>query len=270
MVIILTLLSGVANNPKVSASAPRQFEQLEFDKVYNEDLDCDGENEKVICKQTDVKDDDTKKTLTVYINDNIAFEKTLKCQYFTVDLADIDEDDKVKDLFITTRDYSAICLKTFYLQYRDSKLKLIQTIKRKDAPKYLNMATYFFGDISDDASFQLIVNRPIGDAIGDYECIIPYKLINGKIAAVKTNTYNLTPYSKEYVYKAKNKFVTYKSVSSNAEAAFKVSIGDEVRADKVYVSNKGKCYIRIINSKNVKGWIEGSQDDLFEKCPIWD
>jgi hypothetical protein len=270
MVVILALLSGVANSSKVSASAPRQFEQLEFEKAYNEDLDCDGKDEKVICKQTDVKNDETKKTLTVYINDNIVFEKTLKCQYFTVDLADIDVDDNVQDLFITTRDYSAICLKTFYLQYRDSKLKLIQTIKRKDGPQYLNMAIYFFGYVSDDASFQLIANRPIGDAIGDYECFIPYKLINSKIVAVKTNTYSLTPDSQKYVYKAKKKFATYKSVYTGSTTAFKVNSGDEVRADKVYVSNKGKCYIRIINGKNVKGWIDGSQEDLFVKGPIWD
>lgn len=270
MLVILALLSGVANSSKVSASAIRQFEQLEFEKAYNEDLDCDGKDEKVICKQTDIKNDETKKTLTVYINNNIAFEKTLKCQYFTVDLADIDMDDNVQDIFITVRDYGAICLKTFYLQYSDSKLKLIQTIKRNDGPQYLNMAIYFLGNVSEDASFQLIANRPIGDAIGDYECFIPYKLINNKIVAIKTNTYNLTPDSKKYVYKAKKKFVTYKSVYTGAVSAFKVNSGDKVRADKVYVSNKGKCYIRIINSKNVKGWIDGSLDDLFVKVPIWD
>jgi hypothetical protein len=268
MVVILALLFGVANSSKVSASTPRQFKELEFEKTYNEDLDCDGKDEKVICKQTDV--DDNNKTLTVYINEKKVFEKTLKCQYFTVDLADINVDDNVQDLFITTRDYSAICLKTFYLQYRDSKLKLIQTIKSKDGPKYLNMAIYFFGDISDDASFQLIANRPIGDAIGDYECIIPCKLINGKIIVVETNTYNLTSNSKKYVYEAKKKFVTYKSANKNTAVAFKVNSGDKVTVDKVYVSNKGKCYIRIINSKNVKGWIDGSQDDLFVKGPIWD
>jgi hypothetical protein len=270
MVIILVLLSGVANSSKVSASEPRQFIELEFEKVYNEDLNCDGKDEKVFCKQTDVKNDEAKKTLTVYINDKIVFEKTLKCQYFTIDLADIDVDDNVQDIFITARDYSAICLKTFYLQYRDSKLKLNQTIKSKEGPKYLNMATYFFGNVSDDLSFELIANRPIGDAIGDYECIIPYKLVNRKIVAVKTNTYYLTPYSQKYVYKVKKKFVTYKSVYKGAEVAFELNSGDEVRADKVYVSKKGKCYIRIINDKNVKGWIDGSQDDLFEKGPIWD
>ena len=268
IVVILALLSGVANSSKVSASSPRQFKELEFEKEYNEDLDCDGKDEKVICKQTDV--DDNNKTLTVYINDKIVFEKTLKCQYFTVHLADISVDDNVRDLFITTNDYGAICLKTYYLQYRDSDLRLIQTIKRKDSPKYLNMSIYYFGCISDDASFQLIASRPIGDAIGDYECIIPYKLINGKIIAVETNRYNLTPNSKKYVYEAKKKFVTYKSVNKSAGAAFKVNIGDKVTADKVYVTNEGKCYIRIINSKNVKGWIDGSQDDLFVKGPIWD
>jgi len=267
MVVILALLSGVENSSKVSASTPRQFKELEFEKAYNEDLDCDGKDEKVICKQTDV--DDNNKTLTVYINDKIVFEKTLKCQYFTVHLEDINVDDNVQDFFITSRDYSAICLKTFYLQYRDSKLKLIQTIKRKDSPKYLNMAIFFWGQVTDDASFQVIANRPIGDAIGDYECIIPYKLINGKIIAVETNTYNLTPNSKKYVYKAKKKFVTYKSVNKST-AAFKVNSGDKVTADKVYVSNKGKCYIRIINTENLKGWIDGSQDDLFVKAPIWD
>jgi hypothetical protein len=270
MLVILALLSGVTNSSKVSASALRQFEQLEFEKAYNEDLDCNGKDEKVICMQTDVKNDETKKTLTIYINDNIVFEKTLKCQYFTVHLADIDVDDNVQDLFITARDYSAICLKTFYLQYRDSKLKLIQTIKKNDGPQYLNMSIYFWGNVSDNASFQLIANRPIGDAIGDYECFIPYKLINSKIVAVKTNTYNLTPDSKKYVYKAKKKFVTYKSVYTGAVSAFIVNTGDKIRADKVYVSNKGKCYIRIINSKNVKGWIDGSLDDLFVKAPIWD
>lgn len=267
-IVILALLSGFASSSKVSASTQRQFKEVEFEKVYHEDLDCDGKDEKIICKQTDV--DDNNKTLTVYINDKIVFKKTLKCQYFTVNMADINVDDNVQDLFITARDYSAICLKTFYLQYRDSKLILNQTIKRNDGPQFLNMAIYFFGDISDDASFQLIANRPIGDAIGDYECIIPYKLINGKIAAVKTNTYNLTSDSKKYVYKAKKKFVTYKSISTGAAVAFKVNSGDKVRADKVYVSSKGKCYIRIVNNKNVKGWIEGSQDDLFLKYPIWD
>lgn len=270
VVIILLLLSGVADSSKVNASTQRQFKDLELEKVYNEDLDYDGKDEKLICKQTDVKNDESKKTLTVYINDNIVFEKTLKCQYYTANLADIDVDDSVQDLFITVRDYSAICLNTFYIQYKDSKLKLNQTIKRTDGPKYINMAIYFFGLVSEDASFQLIANRPIGDAIGDYECIVPYKLINRKIVSVKTNTYNLTPDSKKYVYQAKKKFVAYKSVSTGASAAFKVNSGDEVRADKVYVSNKGKCYIRIINSKNVKGWIDGSQDDLFVKCPIWD
>ena len=270
MVIILLLISGVANSSKVSASTLRQFKELELEKGYNEDLDCDGIDEKIICKQTDVKNDESKKIVTVYINGNVVFEKTLKCQYYTVNLADIDVNDSVQDLFITPRDYGAICLKTFYLQYRDSKLKLIQTIKRTDGPKYLNMAIYFFGRVSDDASFQLIANRPIGNALGDYECFVPYKLINGKIVSIKTNTYNLTPDSKEYVYQANKKFVTYKSVSTGASTAFKVNSGDEVRADKVYVSNKGKCYIRIINSKNVKGWIEGSQDDLFVKCSIWD
>lgn len=268
MVVILALLSSIVNSSKVSASVPKQFIELEFEEEYNEDLDCDGEDEKVVCKQTDV--DDNNKTLTVYINDNVVFEKTLKCQYFTVNLADINVDDNVQDLFITARDYSAICLKTFYLQYRDSKLELNQTIKTKDSPKYLNMATYFFGDISDDASFQLIVIRPIGDAIGDYECIIPYKLINQKIVPVKTNKYNLSSYSKKYVYKVNKDFVTYKSVKKGAAVSFEVNSGDEVRADKVYVSKKGKCYIRIINSKNVKGWIDGSQDDLFVKGPIRD
>jgi len=169
-----------------------------------------------------------------------------------------------------THDYGAICLKTYYLQYRDSDLRLIQTIKRKDAPKYLNMSIYYFGRVSDDASFQLIASRPIGDAIGDYECIIPFRLINGKITAVETNQYNLTSNSKKYVYEAKKQFVTYKSVNKSTTTAFKVNIGDKITVDKVYVTNKGKCYIRIINSKNVKGWIDGSQDDLFEKGPIWD
>jgi hypothetical protein len=270
VIIMLSLLSGVANSSKISASAPRQFKELELDRLYNEDLDCDGTEEKIICKQTDVKNDETMKTLAVYIDDNIVYEKTLKCQYYTVNLEDIDVNDNVQDLFITARDYGAICLKTYYLQYRDSKLKLIQTIKREDGPKYLNMATYFFGNVSDDASFELIANRPIGDAIGDYECLIPYKLDNQKIVPKKTNTYNLTPYSKKYVYRAKKEFVTYKSVYKGALAAFNVSYGDKVRADKVYVSNKGKCYIRIINSKNEKGWIEGSQNDLFVKVPTWD
>lgn len=214
--------------------------------------------------------DDNNKTLTVSINDKIVFEKTQKCQYFTVNLADINVDDNAQDLFITTRDYSAICLKTFYLQYKASELKLIQTIKRKDSPKYLNMATYFFGQVSDDASFQLIVNRPVGDAIGDYECIIPYKLVDGKIIAVESNTYKPTTHSKKYVYEAKKKFVAYKSVNKSTATAFKINSGDEVTADKVYVTNNGKCYIRIINNKNVKGWIDGSPDDLFVKVPIWD
>jgi hypothetical protein len=268
MVVIMAILSSVAYSSKVSASSPRQFKELEFEKAYNEDMDCDGKDEKVICKQTDV--DDNNKTLTVSINDKIVFEKTMKCQYFTVNLADIDVDDNVQDLFITTRDYGGICLKTFYLQHRESELKQIQTIERKDGPKYLNMATYFFGHVSDDSSFQLVAYRPIGDAIGDYECILPYKLINGKIVAVETNTYNLSTYSKKYSYKAKKKFVAYKSVNKSKVIAFKIKSGDKVRADKVYVSNKGKCYIRIINSKNVKGWIDGSQDDLFNKVPIRD
>lgn len=260
----------IADSSKVSVSAPKQFEELEFDKAYNEDLDYDGEEEKVICKQTDVENDESKKKLTVYINDNIVFNKTLKCERFSVHLADINVDDNVQDLFITTHDVGPVCLKTYYLQYKDSKLKLIQTIKRNDGPKYFNMATYFFGDISDDSSFQLIANRPIGDAIGDYECIISYQLINGKLSAVKTNNYNLTSYSKKYVYKAEKKFVAYKSVYTGAAAVFTVNSGDEVRADKVYVSDEGKCYIRIINSKNVKGWIDGSQENLFERGPICD
>lgn len=267
MVVILTLLSGVANASRVSASAPKQFKELELEKEYYEDLDCDGIDEKVICKQKDV--DDNNKTLTVYVNDKIVYNKTFECQYFTINLGDIDADDNFQDIFITARFYGSICLKTFYLQYRDSKLKLIQTIKRYDGPKYLSMATYFFGRVSDDASFQLKVYRPIGDAIGDYECFIHFKLINGKIVPVKTNTYNLSSYSKKYVYTAKKKFVTYKSANKGA-VAFKVNLGDRVKADKIYVSNKGKCYIRVINGKNVKGWIDGSQDELFVKCPNWD
>lgn len=270
MAVILALSSVVVDSSKVSASAPRQFEQLEVEKVYNEDLDYDGKDEKIIYKQTDVKNDETKKTLTVYIDDNVVFKKTLKCEYFYVHLVDIDVDDNAQDLFITSKYVSDGCLETFYLQYKDSKLKLIQTITKKDAPKYLNMWRYLFGHISDDASIQLIATRPIGDAIGDYECFIPFQLINRKLAAVKTNTYNLTPDSKKYVYKAKKKFVTYKSVYIDAAAAFTVNAGDKVRADKVYVSSKGKCYIRIINSKNAKGWINGLQDDLFIKVPIWD
>lgn len=272
MAVILALSFVVAEGSRVSASAsaPKQFKQLEFDKAYNEDLDYDGEDEKIICKQTDVKNDETKKTLAVYINDNIVFRKTLKCEYYYVHLADIDVDDNAQDLFITSKGVSDGCLETFYLQYKDPKLKLIQTITKKDAPKYLNMWRYLFGHISADASVQLIATRPIGDAIGDYYCFIPYKLINHKLAAEKTNTYNLTPDSKKYVYKAKKKFVTYKSVNTGAAAAFTVNSGDKVRADKVYVSSEGKCYIRIINSKNVKGWINGSQENLFVKAPIWD
>ncbi len=270
MVVILALLSGVTNNSKASASEQRQFKELEFDEVYNVDLDCDGKNEKVICKQTDVKKDEMKKTLTVTINDTIVFEKTYKCQYFTVNLADISADDNAQDLFITPRDYSALCLKTLYLQYKDSKLKLIQTIKRDDAPPFLNMAIYFFGNISEAATFELIANRPIGNAIGDYDCSIPYELVNSKIVAVETNTYNLMSYSQEYVYKVKKKFVAYKAVKKSAAVAFELNSGDKVRADKVYVSDKGKCYIRIINSKNEKGWIDGSQEDLFVRGPIWD
>lgn len=271
MVLILALLPVVGDSSKVSASAsvPKQFKQLEFDKAYNEDLEYDGEDEKIICKQTDVKNDETKKTLTVYINDKIVFKKTLKCEYFYVHLADIDVDDNAQDLFITSKGVSDGCLETFYLQYKAPELKLIQTITKKDAPKYLNMWRYLFGHVSSDASVQLIATRPIGDAIGDYYCFIPYKLINHKLAAVKTNTYNLTPDSKKYVYKAKKKFVTYKSVNTGA-AAFSVNTGDKVRADKVYVSSEGKCYIRIINSKNVQGWINGSQENLFVKAPIWD
>jgi hypothetical protein len=270
MITILALFTVVANSTKVSAFAPKQFKELEINKEYSEDLDCDGENEQVICKQTDVKNDENKKTLTISIKDDIAFEKTVKCQYFTIHLADIDGTDNNQDLFITARDYGGICLKTFYLQYRDYKLKLIQTLDRKDGPQYLNLAMYFWGQVAKDASFQLISVRPMGDAIGDYACFIPYKLMNGKIAAVKTNTYNLTPDSKKYRYQAKKKFVTYKSVNTGTAAAFRVNTGDEVRADKVYVSKKGKCYIRIINRNNAKGWIDASQDDLFVRGPIWD
>ncbi len=270
MLVILALFAVTASSTKVSASAPKQFKELEVDKEYSEDLDYDGEKEQIVCKQTDMRNDENKKRLTVSINDEIAFEKTLKCQYYTIDLADIDGTDNNQDLFITARDYGGICLKTFYLQYRDSKLKLIQTLDRKDGPKYLNLAMYFWGQVAEDASFQLISIRPMGDAIGDYACFIPYRLINGKVVVVKTNTYNLTPDSKKYVYKAKKKFVTYKSVNKGAAAAFRVNAGDEVRADKVYVSKKGKAYIRIINHNNVKGWIDASQDDLFVKGPIWD
>lgn len=270
VVIILALVFGFADSSKVSAATVKQFEQLEVEKEYNKDLNCDGVNEKIICKQTDVKNDETKKTLTVSINDKIVFKKTLKCEYYYVHLADIDPDDNAQDLFITSKYVSDGCLETFYLQYKDSKLKLIQTITKKNAPKYLNMWRYLFGHISDDASIQFIATRPIGDAIGDYECVLPYQLINLKLVAVKTNTYNLTPDSKQYEYKAKKRFVTYKSVTTGAATAFKVNSGDKVKADRVYVSNKGKCYIRIINSKNVKGWIDGSQDDLFVKVPIWD
>ena len=276
LVLILALSSGAAVSAKVSASAPasgpapRQFEQLQFEKAYNEDLDYNGENEKIICKQTDVKNDETQKTLTVFINDHIVFKKTLKCEYFYVNLADIDMHDHAQDFFITSKGVSDGCLETFYLQYRDPKLKLIQTITKKDAPKYLDMWRYLFGHVSNDASIQLIATRPIGDAIGDYYCFVPYQLINRKLAVVKTNTYNLTSDSQKYVYKAKKKFVTYKSVYLGAAAAFTVNSGDKVRADKVYVSQEGKCYIRIINSKNMKGWISGSQENLFVKVPIWD
>lgn len=223
MLVILTLSFGVTSGSKASASAPRQFKEVEFEKEYNEDLNYDGKDEKIICKQKDM--DDNNKTLTVSINDNIVFEKTSKCQYFSVYLADIDVHDNAQDFFITTHDYGAVCLKTFYLQYSDSKLKQIQTITKKDGPKYLSLSTYFFGHVYDDVSFQLIANRPIGNAIGDYECIITYKLINGKLVVVKKNTYNLTTYSKKYVYKAKKKFVTYKSVHTGAANAFTVNYG---------------------------------------------
>ncbi len=242
---------------------------LEADKTYYYDLNGDGKEDKIYYKSTYQGKTDTS-TLELFINDQLCL--TRKDNFdngHILQICDLDSKDNYLDFYLYVIEPSDGVGNPTFFQY-DGKSILNQiNFKPNELSKHLSFYRFSIDTVKGDKTFTILADTPIYSAsIGCYLCYITYKLENNKITMVASKTYSFSEYSTEYKYKSKKSFSAYKTAGSKV-IQFKVKKGDVVTFDKLHVTNSGTAYVRIVNKKGKKAWINANQEELFYELPLW-
>lgn len=266
-VFAISLLASF--NTSFSAQSVRGFDgikTLEKDKVYEYDLNGDGEKEKL--KYTVVEDEAAYTVyLKLYINNKLCMSRKDKGLAYTLQLCDLDKKDNYLDLYgYGTMDSGGISYSFFARYDKNNQYKYVNFKPNKIIKNY---DAYSLELLHGNGKFDMMVDTPVhSDAIGRYYCYVPFQLKNNVISAVSTQTYAFNKFSSQYKYKAAKVFSVYDKAGSN-KVAYKVKTGEKVTINALCVTTSGKAYFRVVNSKGKTGWIKSDLKNIFVERPEW-
>jgi len=232
------------------------------------DLNGDGKKDKVLFKST-TDDDAFTADFKLYINGKLCLHKVQDNSFgFNVQLFDLDTTDNSLNLYIEAGTSSDGIVYSSFATY-DGKAVVENQFNPDMVLKYFSIFRYSLIEAKGDKTIRFIADTPIyTEAIGCYYCNLDFQIKDNKITAVPTNSFEFGQYSKDYKYKPVKSFKAYDKAGSKT-SVFTVSKGSIVTFDKLYITKSGKAYVRVINSKGKKGWINASLKDLFKECPAW-
>lgn len=254
---------------------------LSQNKEYSYDLDKDGKKEKI--KYVVNNDLQEKMEIILYVNRKEAYRKkidyALSAQYT---IADIDETDGYLDLFLMVTSDS-YCLE--YVAFQQYQLNKIKTLTSSLSNKSLQFTRgYEIKGVDGKGNFKAIIDTPFSlEAIGSYNCYIPFIMEKGKVKQKKVSTYALVGNSKNFKYTLKQKINVYEKASHSSKLLRSIKKGEYITISKIKLSTSndgakedisinGYAYIEDQNGK--KGWIYLDKkynwnNPLFKEIPTW-
>jgi len=232
------------------------------------DLNGDGKKDKVLFKSTTDEDAFTA-DFKLYINGKLCLHKAQDNSFgFNVQLCNLDTSDNSLDLYIEARQDSDGVAYSSFATY-DGKAVVENEFNPDMVSKYFSTFRYSLGEVKGDKTIQFIADTPIyTETIGCYYCNLEFQINDNNITAVPTSSFEFGQYTKDYKYKTSKSFKVYDKAGSNT-SVFTVSKGSTVTFDKLYITKSGKAYVRVINSKGKKGWINAGLNNLFKNRPFW-
>ena len=260
------------------AFAKEKIRDLQENKVYQIDLDQDGKKEKVqYTLKAASKISDSYDELFEYqikINGKVAFrQKDLYDAYFPqLQLADIDKKDGVLDLWGYCMGESDDVVFSSLFEYRSGKLKRVFNLKYKRVDEKFFVQQGELSRVGKNGVFYVTMDRAfsIDYVTGNHYDEIPYRLKNGKVTRVKTNTYRIVSIVSEgkdnqwLIAKKGTKF--YSSVKNQKKVAFVLKKGQKVKAVKLYYDGK-KLLVQFKTQRGKLGWLD-TKGYSFEKRPF--
>ena len=262
-VLVINMLATPSISFAAQESDPEGIENLQYDTVYKYDLN--GDKKMDVIKLKELSSDDGVTTLKLYINNKLCLTKKSDFGDFGVQVLDLDKNDNYLDLFIASYPGNDCVMNAFFTRYNGKTLDSEVTFTPKDI---LNIdkdaSSYKIMKLDGNGTFYILNNTEC-DAIGSFQCYMPFQLKDNKITAVSENTYQLLTIQDKY--KAAKSIQAYERTDSK-KVAFTVKKGSEVTFEQLYISKSGKAYLRMINSKGQAGWIRTDQKGLFTNALI--
>jgi hypothetical protein len=265
--LTLLLTPPLSSFAAEKSNTPAGIEYLKADTLYEYDLNGDGHNETI---QYKVVENDEKRTasLKLYINKKLYLAKNNAGLSYNVYLLDLNQQDGHLDFYIHTVWENGGVSDAFFVQYNGSELFHYTAFEPAALTKDIDLYRYTIKETDGKGGFTLALDTPYTPSIGCYYIEVPFRLKDGKITKIPTNTYSLMKDSKAYRYKAVKSFSAYQTAGSKT-VAYKVKKGNTVTFDKMYVTKTGKVYFRMINSNGKKGVIRSDIENLFRELPAW-
>ncbi|HEX3078187.1 MAG TPA: hypothetical protein VHQ24_15100 [Lachnospiraceae bacterium] len=242
---------------------------LDTDKTYEYDLNGDGTPEKILYKSVFDEESYSVK-MKLYINGKLCYSKVSINSFGTqLQVLDIDTSDSYQELYLhAVMDSDGICNPEL-VRYDGEKLTKLSGFNPNKPNKYFDLYRFGIDKVNGDGTFTIFADTPIySDAFGCYTCEIKYQVKGNTVSLVPTKTYSFTQYSRDYKYVARVTIPVYVKAGSKT-VSFRVKKGESLSVDKFYVTQAGKVYIKVINSKGESGWVKSKQQDLFKEIPQW-
>lgn len=245
---------------------------LHENTVYRYDLNGDGKEETIKYQITENEERHTA-TLKLYIDKELCLTKKDDGLSFGIYLLDLNKGDNSLDLFIRTEMESDCAKNAFFVQYDGNKIThniaFNIAFKADSKVKDFNIYRYSLAKTDGAGRFTLLLDTPVySQAAGCYYCYASFQVQDNKVSMLPASTFTLGKYSKEYQYKAAKAFTVY-SEAGTKKIAYKVTKGEKVTVDKLYIAKTGKVYFRVNNKMGRKGWIVSDQENLFAELPAW-
>lgn len=268
---ILLLTSNNSNCYAKSNANP--IYDLVVNKDYSYNLDQSGAKEKISFTFKD-------QVLKVKINGKTAKKITYTDDSLYeahIQVLDINKNDGHMDLWIymigSSDDVSASAL----YSYENSKLNKIYEDSYRTPNQYTNYSYGYISKIDGKGNFSVCYDRAfaVDCLIGNHYDNIPYKLKDGKVTSVRTNTYSIQAiFTETGSYELTKKTSFLAKANSSSKVSMTLSKGKTVTPVSIYCTNKS-LFVKFKTSNGKTGWLDVNKYSFehmgpFKNIPMFD
>lgn len=260
--IALVLVSVVTLTKPDSVHA----KQLKDGTTYSVDLNNDGRREKVRYNFVEENSDYGIPYGTTYVYINNKCTVKLKGRYSRINVVNIDKRDRYKEIYAQNISYDNACAGAIAYRYKGGKLKKCFKLSSRDCSIRVNLLdpqtgdgkVYFESEYADSTLGQGYVKQA-------------FKIINGKLKAVKKSVFYTTKEWRVKKYKANMNLSVYSKIGSRKQK-FTLYSGTVFHVLRIKPRNYKDIdawsnsipYIYIRTDGGKQGWIRNPGVDFYQ------